>query len=205
MPACGATLTSQECLQFAIGYIVGRIGAGETNLELLEDVRIGYPATMIWAATLPALYRPFYWGQAFDGLGRLVLRELTKPLHPRDMPSADISLDELRATMNPSVEYKRLPFRTAQRTSASVEIAPGVVHSIGLQRTSGSSVNPTYSAKATQAQLDFDRSEARGRSELQSFIRDLVMFLQTQLAQIEQAHEEPKRNYRAKKPSSNRR
>lgn len=192
----------RECLQFGIGYVVGRIGAGEANLDLLDEVRIDHPETMVWAAMLPALYRPFFWGKAFDGLGRLVLRELVKPLHPEDMPSVDISLDELRATMNPKVDYKRLPFRTAQKGIAAIEIVPGVVHTIGLHRSPPTEITPSH--RETQSRLDFERNQYVSRFEFQSLISDLLAALEGQGSRRERPEQGSTSATRGRKPSSRR-
>ncbi|MBI1774610.1 MAG: hypothetical protein HYR63_04605 [Proteobacteria bacterium] len=179
----------RELLRFAIGYLVGRIGAGETNLKLLNVISRNEPATMVWATTLPALFRPFPWGRAFDGLGRLILRDLLAPLHPTDIPVADISLDELRVIVNPQVDYKRLPFRTCQRAFALVELAPGVSHAMSLQ---GTIRHPRASnvSSSTQTPLlpnienrEFANTPGNGY-DLQAFLADLQDVIQRGLDRV---------------------
>lgn len=172
-----------DILQFCLAYIVGRVGAGEANLDLIGDLRDKYPSVMVWAATLPALFRAFPWGRAFDGLGRLVLRELIAPLYPQDMPNADISLDELSATMNARVDYKRLPFRTAQRAFAMVELMPGVGSAIsfaGVGRSNRAIVEPTV---PRQQSLDLPKPTDRGSSEFHAFLVELKGLVDRHLVQ----------------------
>jgi hypothetical protein len=172
-------------LQFSMGYIVGRIGAGEANLELIRDLRGSYPSMMVWAAALPALFRPFPWGHAFDGFGRLVLKELISPLHPEDMPNADVSLDELSATMNPKVGYKRLPFRTAQRNFALIELIPGVCSAVSLSGVTRSGRTPSDpEGSPRQASLHLPKPvETRSGTDFHSFLIELKGLVERHLAQ----------------------
>ena len=170
---------ARNILRFSLGYVVGRIGAGELNLGLLREIRAEHPATMVWGAALPALFRPYRWGKTFDGLGRLVGRDLLAPLHPKDAPTADISLDELRSTMNPGVAYKRLPFRTAQQGFALVEIAPSVHHAVRLQ-SAGQMPQQAIPARGNgQPELPIPsaKGEPGARSEFHEFLVDMKALL----------------------------
>jgi hypothetical protein len=176
-------LKGSDILQFCLGYIVGRVGAGEVNLNLTRDLRDKYPLVVVWAAILPALHNAFPWGRAFEGFGRLVLRELIAPLYPKDMPNADISLDELSATMNAKVDYRRLPFRTTQRTFAMVELIPGVSSAIsfaGIGRSTRPVNEPT---PALQQSLDLPKVMDRAGSDFQKFLVELRSVIDRHLPQ----------------------
>lgn len=117
-------------LCFAAGYIVSRIGGAEQDLRLAETFEELYGDVLTWGAVLGGLGAEAYWTDAFNGMGRLVARELVRSFQVFDPPSADIAADELlviEADQNGSSK-----FRTANRTAAAISLKPGVVFQVSL-------------------------------------------------------------------------
>lgn len=121
-----------DVLSFLVGYSVGRVGAGEGNLQLLLPFNAKLPIAAVWAPTIAGLYDPIPWSSAMDGLGRLIVRELLYPLDLLGSPTSDISMEELRAKISPKVNFKKLPFRPASSRVAVVELFPGVNLAVNL-------------------------------------------------------------------------
>lgn len=117
-------------LCFAAGYILSRIGGAERDLRLAETFEDLYGDVLTWGAVLGGLGAEAYWTDAFNGMGRLVARELIRSFQVFDPPTADIAADELlviEANQNGGSK-----FRTANRTAASISLKPGVVFQVSL-------------------------------------------------------------------------
>ena len=140
-----------EILSFLVGYAVGRVGAGESNLSLLTPFNEKLPIASVWCPCIPGLYRPIPWGSALDGLGRLVTRQLSKPLYLTDQPETDISIDELRVKVNPRVVFRKLPFRPSSNRVAVVDLLPGVGLAVNLgSEWHGETAQPNESTRTIE-------------------------------------------------------
>ncbi len=140
---------SIDVISFLVGYAIGRVGAGEANLELLLPYNGLLPMASVWCPVIAGLYKPIPWSNALNGLGRLVVKELSQPLRIDETPRTDICLEELRAMINPKVNFKRLPFRPASNRVAMVEIMPGVELAVNLRQDKIS--RPTPVTRNTEA------------------------------------------------------
>lgn len=122
--------------EFTVSYFAARIGGSASNhLLLLEKFLGAFPMLGVWYGIVSGLYRPEVWGSEFDGLGRLVEKELNYPLRFDDPPRCDISFDELRTLAGPNSEISSLGFRGATKKTLNVEVALGVNGMVRLPET----------------------------------------------------------------------
>src|SRR5262249_14404809 len=79
------------------------------------------------------------WTSAFDGLGRLVARELLRPFRLDEQPTCDFSFDELAVLIDPGLKDPLVNLRIKQARSVTVALLPGVNAAIPIseQSTSG--------------------------------------------------------------------
>ncbi len=159
-----------EAMSFLLGYCVGRVGAGESNLQLLLPFNEKLPIASVWCPCVAALYQPIPWSGALGGLGRLVIRELCAPVRFIDQPHSDISIEELRSKINPSVEFKRLPFRPSSNRVAIVDLLPGVGLAVNLVSEWHGEQRPSTDNRSSNANSNDARTE--------SLIREVSMVLE---------------------------
>jgi len=133
---------------FAAGYVLSRIGGAERDLRLAEAFDGDQEEVLTWAAVLGGLGADAFWTDAFDGMGRLVARELLKPVDIFDFPNCDISLDELMVVSGGQPSSKAR-FRSANRNAATVELQIGVSVQFGLVDEDRLRNQPLESAQRT--------------------------------------------------------
>lgn len=113
--------------EFIVAYFAARIGgSASAHMPLLARLVDSHPMVALWYGVASALYRPEIWGAEFNGLGRLVLKELAFPLRFEDPPRCDIAVDELAVLADPGADFKSLKFRGAMHKALNVEVALGV-------------------------------------------------------------------------------
>ncbi|KUM24510.1 hypothetical protein AU467_29985 [Mesorhizobium loti] len=81
-------------LCFLAGYIVTIAAGGTPSLGLAEQVSGRWPQVLAWAFLIGSLGERVLWNSGFDGLGRLVAREMLKSFRLDEFPSCDIYLEE---------------------------------------------------------------------------------------------------------------
>ena len=123
----------RSLVAFASGYLISRIGSGEKDLRLADSFQSDAPEVLAWATMIGGLGGAPYWTDAFGGLGRLVARELLRPVHLEDPPAADVSFEELQVVVEPDRPSTKNRVRTGHRNAASVSLFPGVVVPVALQ------------------------------------------------------------------------
>ena len=116
-----------QLMAFAAGYIISRIGGGQRDLRLAEAFEPDAPDVRGWAAMLGGLGHVPAWTDAYDGLGRLVSRELMRSFHLADPPTCDGAAEEVLVIVEPDRSSTRSRVRTGHRNVAALSLMPGVV------------------------------------------------------------------------------
>lgn len=168
-----------ELMPFAAGYIISRIGGGQRDLRLADTFENYAPDVLGWAATLGGLGGVPSWTDAYNGLGRLVSRELMRPFHISDPPTADGAAEEVMVIVELDRSATRSRIRTAQKNVAALSSLPGVVAYLPItedDRDRARSVLASPTTLAPSPSLpNYDQSNLRSLAEhLWPFLRPLL-------------------------------
>jgi hypothetical protein len=171
-------LDGRRLFSFAAGYVLSGVGGAERDLRLAEAFGPLGADVLAWAATIGSLGATAYWTDAFGGLGRLVARELLRPLHTSDPPTADIAFDELKVIESQKPRSGRA-FRPSSRSIAAVGLKPGIVVQIGIaddDRSRAGSVDSTAATRQADSKLGALGPEALHgiADQLRPYVRELV-------------------------------
>lgn len=111
---------------FACGYLVTVLAGGSASLGVAQAQADQYPEILAWAYVIGSLGETITWTSSFDGLGRLVARELERPLHLAEPPLTDISIEEATALFDPALSDPLVHLRLKSPRSVDIAILPGV-------------------------------------------------------------------------------
>jgi hypothetical protein len=122
----------RHILAFVAAYIATVAAGGAPSLSLLDSHTKSFPELLAWAYMLGSVGERVVWTSAFDGLGRLVARELMRAVHFDEPPSCDFSLDEAEVVTDDQLSDPFVHLRIKQSRSVSVALAPGVYIQVAL-------------------------------------------------------------------------
>jgi hypothetical protein len=117
-------------LSMVAGYIATVAAGGAPSISLAENSKL--PEVLAWAYALGGVGERVFWTSSFDGLGRLVARELTRNFCMTEPPTCDFSLDEARVLVDPALKDSLVALRIKQARSVAVSLLPGVNLSVPL-------------------------------------------------------------------------
>lgn len=117
-------------------YLVTIAAGGAPSLSLAESQVARWPEITAWAYAIGSLGERVLWTSAFDGLGRLVGRELLRPYRMDEPPSCDFSFDELVVLVDPKLRDPLVNLKIKQARQVTVALFPGVNASIPLSEHS---------------------------------------------------------------------
>ncbi|MES0152916.1 hypothetical protein NKJ81_04920 [Mesorhizobium sp. M0018] len=123
---------SVSILCFLAGYIVTIAAGGTPSLGLAEKVSGKWPQILAWAFLIGSLGERVLWNSGFDGLGRLVTKELLKSFRLTDYPSCDIFLDEGEVLVDKKLSDPLIHLKIKQQRIISVGILPGVALTVPI-------------------------------------------------------------------------
>jgi hypothetical protein len=112
-------------LALVAGYLATVAAGGGPSLSLTEPSASRWPDITAWAYVLGGLGEKVIWTSGFDGLGRLVGRELLRPFRLDEPPTSDIALDEARFLIDPQLSDPLVHLRLKQSRLATVSLFPG--------------------------------------------------------------------------------
>lgn len=160
LPPNGAALYRQVLAMLA-GYLATVVAGGSPSLALVEENARRWPEVMAWAYVLGSVGERVTWTSSFDGLGRLVARELMRPLRLDEPPTCDFSLEEAQTLYDPALADPLVYLKLKQSRVATVALLAGVniAVPIGEQRTQESRPNSGENDRSSNAN--------RGRSNVQ--------------------------------------
>lgn len=146
-------------LPLAAGYLATVAAGGESSLNMAEKLAPRWPEVTAWAYTIGGLGEKVIWTASFDGLGRLVARELTRPLHLAEPPNYDIALEEALILVDRKLSDPLVHLRIKQARILTVSILPGVnVFVSGRESWKLEKTNPI---SATKPDLSGQQKDAR--------------------------------------------
>lgn len=136
----------RHALALAAGYVATVAAGGATSLSLVEKDADRWPELTGWAYLIGGIGERVTWTSGFDGLGRLVARELQRRLRLDEPPTCDFSLDEAVVLWDTELRDPLVHLKIKQARVLNVALFPGVNIAIpivdtvaqeGTQRTDG--------------------------------------------------------------------
>jgi hypothetical protein len=171
---------------FICGFLASQIGPGTLDyLPLLAGYLDRFPTALLWYGLCSGLQRRSSLYGFAGGLGRRVLREVTRPEGVFDPPSSDIALAELDVLAGTDAAAVT-EFRTGFQGAVSIEILP-LVNTITRWPPRGadqpelfSTETQPYEIRELLSQLDdLRRKMAVVQNRLAQFIDERDDFLRT--------------------------
>jgi hypothetical protein len=108
------------------GYLATVAAGGTPTLSLAENNASQWPEITGWAYVVGGIGERIVWTSGFDGLGRLVSRELMRPFRIDEPPTCDFALDEAYVVVDPKLSDPLVHLRIKQARVATVALLPGV-------------------------------------------------------------------------------
>src|SRR5208283_3504151 len=122
----------RNTLALLAGYLATVAAGGKPTLSLAESNAAQWPEVTGWAYVVGGIGERVFWTSSFDGLGRLVARELMRPLILDDPPTCDFAYDEAAILVDPKLPDPLVHLRIKQGKIATVALLPGVNISVGI-------------------------------------------------------------------------
>lgn len=136
-------------LFFLAGYIATIAAGGSPSLALAEQLAGRYPQITAWAYIIGGIGERVTWTSAFDGLGRLLARELQRPFRLDEGPCCDFALSEASVLVDPALQDPLVHLRVKQARIMTVALLPGVNVTVPLAEPPGDS-KKAYSRGSTE-------------------------------------------------------
>ena len=119
-------------LPLAAGYLATVAAGGKSSLNMAEKLSVEWPEITAWAYTIGGFGEKVTWTASFDGLGRLVARELTRPVHLDEPPNYDIALEEALILVDRKLDDPLVHLRIKQARILTISILPGVNYLVSV-------------------------------------------------------------------------
>jgi hypothetical protein len=120
------TSLRRNALALLAGYLATVAAGGAPSLSLTEGTASSWPEITAWAYLIGGVGEEVVWTSGFDGLGRLVARELLRPLRLQESPTCDFSFDEAKALTDWKLADPLVHLRVKQARLLTVALLPGV-------------------------------------------------------------------------------
>jgi hypothetical protein len=130
----------RNALSLLAGYLATVAAGGSPSLTLAEAHALRWPEITAWAYLTGGLGEKVVWTSSFDGLGRLVARELMRPLRLDEPPTCDFAFDEAAVLADAKLADPLVHLKIKQARLVTVELLPGVNVSIPIGESSAQSV-----------------------------------------------------------------
>jgi len=108
------------------GYLATVAAAGSPSISLAENVATQWPEIIAWAYVIGGIGENVLWTSSFDGLGRLVARELMRPVRFDESPTCDFGYEEGIVLADSKLKDPLVHLRIKQARIANVALFPGV-------------------------------------------------------------------------------
>lgn len=116
----------RNALALLAGYLATVAAGGSPSLALAEGNAQRWPEITAWAYVTGGIGEKVVWTSSFEGLGRLVARELMRPFRLDEPPSCDFALDEATVLVDSKLRDPLVHLRIKQARIVSVAVLPGV-------------------------------------------------------------------------------
>jgi len=116
---------SEITQKFIFGYIGSLIGQGTlSHFDLVSRYADKFPTALLWYGLCAGLYKKNDLSNAFNVLGRRLLRDLLRNESIFDAPLSDVSIEELKIFLDG--EHQKTDFRTFSQNRIYTELYPGI-------------------------------------------------------------------------------
>lgn len=122
----------QVATSLLAGYLATVAAGGAPSLSLAENHASRWPEILAWAYLIGGIGERVLWTSAFDGLGRLVGRELLRPFRLDESPTCDFAFDEASVLADAELTDPLVHLRIKQARLVTVALFPGVNISIPI-------------------------------------------------------------------------
>lgn len=116
----------RNALALSAGYLATVVAGGAASLPLVERASGRWPELTGWAYLAGSIGERTTWTSGFDGLGRLVARELQRGLRLDEAPTCDFALDEAAVLVDRALKDPLVHLKIKQARILSVALLPGV-------------------------------------------------------------------------------
>ncbi len=164
-----------NALALVAGYLATVAAGGSPSLSLAEAHATRWPEITAWAYLIGGIGENVVWTSSFDGLGRLVARELLRPLRLDEPPTCDFAFDEAYVLADPKLNDPLVHLRIKQARHVTVALLPGVNIAISIEST------PLTQGKREQTQLARPASTTPAVDPLAAFADALWPYLQDRM------------------------
>ena len=123
-------LLRRNALALSAAYLSTVAAGGAASLALVESDANRWPELTAWAYLVGGIGESVTWTSAFDGLGRLVTRELQRRLRLDEPPTCDFAYDEALVLWDGELTDPLVRLRIKQARVLTVALFPGVNVSI---------------------------------------------------------------------------
>ena len=145
------SLVRRNGLALATGYLATVAAGGAATLSLLDSWADHFPELTGWAYLVGGIGEGVTWTSGFDGLGRLIARELHRPLRLDEPPTCDFAFDEAAVLADSDLKDPLVHLRIKQAKVLSVSIFPGVNVSIPI--VDAAATEATYGGTSEQSHV----------------------------------------------------
>ena len=141
----------RNALALTTGYLATVAAGGSASLALVEDCADRWPELTGWAYLIGGIGERITWSSGFDGLGRLIARELQRPLRLDEPPTCDFAFDEAIVLLDTELKEPLVHLRIKQAKVLSVALFPGVNIAIPIVDTAAVESGPRWGWGPKQA------------------------------------------------------
>ena len=137
----------QDALKLLAGYLATVAAGGAPSLSLVESHALRWPEITAWAYLIGGIGESVVWTSSFDGLGRLVARELFRPARFSEAPTCDFGFDEAVVLADSKLSDPLVHLRIKQARLVTVALFPGVNVSIPIAESATARIEPNRVAR----------------------------------------------------------
>lgn len=167
----------RNALALLSGYLATVAAGGAPSLSLAENHAARWPEITAWAYLIGGIGEKVVWTSSFDGLGRLVARELLRPFRLDEPPTCDFSFDEASVLADPKLPDPLVHLRIKQARLVTVGLLPGVNITIPMADSSVQSVNKSDSNRPVRV------PNAPTRDPMAAFVDALWPYIRARMDQ----------------------
>lgn len=147
----------RELLAFAAAYITTVAAGGTPSLSLAEQVAPEWPEVLAWAYVIGGIGERVTWTSSFAGLGRLIWRELSRPLYLDEPPICDFAFDEALFLVDRQLSDPLVHLKVKQQRLLSVALYPGVNISVPLSEAVEQAPNSNRAPAPNRSSRELDQ------------------------------------------------
>jgi hypothetical protein len=144
----------RTALSLLAGYLATVAAGGSPTLSLVEATSRRWPEITAWAYVIGGVGEAVYWTSSFDGLGRLVAREMMRPLRLNDAPTCDCSVAEAEVLVDTKLRDSLVHLRIKQARTGTVALLPGVNVTVSLEEPASREIGKDEYARQKGRELN---------------------------------------------------